>query len=135
MSISYVVDTAESFTAAFLMSSAPREKFGEPGVQDHDATGVLKWSVQVAVSAPAKGKRPAQSDVVAVTVTQPNDPSNDIVPGMPVVLDGLEVGASAPEKRDNGSIRGGRIFHTATGIRSAVPASSFRSSKSSEPAA
>ena len=133
MSISYVVDVSQSFTAAFLMSSAPREEFGKPGVQDHSADGTPKWSCDIAVTAPPKGKRPAQSDVVTVTVTQPSDPSNDITPGTPVVLEGLEVGASAPEKRDNGSIKGGRIFHTATGIRSAAP--SFRSSKSSEAAA
>ena len=98
MSISYVVDTTASFTAAFLMSSAPREEFGKPGVQDHDATGTPKWTVQVAVTAPAKGKRPAQSDVVSVTVTQPGDPSNDITPGTPVVLEGLEVGVQHPRR-------------------------------------
>ena len=58
MSISYVVDTAASFTAAFLMSSAPSEEYRKPGVQDHDANGVPKWTCSVAVDGAREGEAP-----------------------------------------------------------------------------
>ena len=38
------------------------------------------------------------------------------MPGMPVALTDLKVGASAPEMRGNGRITGGRMFFSATGM-------------------
>ena len=131
--LSYMIDAAASFTRALLMSAGPREEFGKPGSQEHAKDGTPKWSCSIAVSSPPVGAFPGQSDVIAVTVTQPNDPANDITPGTPVAFTDLRVGASAPAKRDDGRISGGKMFFSATGIRSAAP--SFRSSKSSENAA
>lgn len=129
--LSYTIDTAASFTLAILMSAGPREEFQKPGVQEHAKDGTPKWSCTIGVSSPPVGAFPAQSDMITVTVTQPNDPALDITPGMPVTLIDLRVGVSAPEKRDNGRIAGGKSFFQASGIRPAItPAAAPNGSKS-----
>lgn len=134
MSLSYVVDPAQSFTAVFFMSAVPRDEYQKPGSQEYSPDGTPKWTCQVAATTPQKGKRPPQSEVLTVTVTAARNPAGDIPQGSPVTLEGLEIGASAPEKRENGGgIRGGRIWHTATGISQAYTAS--RSSSKSADAA
>jgi hypothetical protein len=114
-----VIDTAATFTTAFLMASSSKDKFGSPGQQEYAKDGTPKWLCNVAVTFAAVGQMPPQSDILTITVTCPRDPGLDIDPGSPVSFEGLRVGVSDPEKRDNGSIRGGRQWFQASGIRPA----------------
>ena len=115
-----VIDARQSFSSMFFMGSQPRLEFGTER-QEVSATGEKKWTVDCAVTyIPVPGMRP-QSDVLTVTVTGPGtDPGLSIPPGSPVELDSLRVGVSAPEKRDNGRIAGGRAYFMASGIRPAA---------------
>lgn len=113
-----VIDAPRSFSSVFFMGSQPRLEFGTER-QEISATGEKKWTVDCAVTyIPVPGMRP-QSDVLTVTVTGPaSDPGLAIPPGSQVELEQLRVGVSAPEKRDNGRIAGGRAYFMASGIRS-----------------
>ena len=115
----FVIDSGRSFAAAFLMASAPKPKFGAPSEQEHSADGTPKWVAQVAVTFIPQGTMAPVSEVLTVTVTCPRNPGEDIPAGSPVVFDDLRVGVSAPEKRDNGTIRGGRLWYSAAGLRPA----------------
>jgi hypothetical protein len=119
-----------TFQSAIVMAVAPKEVFGQPGVQDKNSAGVLKWQAAVAVSYvpdPAGGMT-AQSEVLQITITSNTDPGANCPLGTQVTLDQLRVGLSPPEKRDNGSIRGGRLWFSAAGLR--PTATTYRSSKS-----
>jgi hypothetical protein len=118
----FVVDQAATFSTAVLMSTAPKERFGSPGVQDVSAEGVPKWAAMVAVTFTPNGSMAPVSDVLTVSVTQPANPADGMQLPAPVVFEGLRVGVNAPEKRDNGSIRGGRLWYAATGLRSSLMA-------------
>lgn len=116
----FVVDGPATFSTAVLMGTAPKEKFGSPGVQDVSAEGVPKWLAHVAVTfQPSNGMAPV-SDVLRVSITGPADPAEGLQLPAPVVFEGLRVGSSPPEKRDNGTIRGGRIWCSASGLRSSL---------------
>jgi hypothetical protein len=113
----FVIDYNQTFAAALLMSTAPKPKFGEDR-QDVAADGQPKWLAEVAVTfTGANGMKPV-SEVLTITVTGA-DPGKSVQPGSPVIFDGLRVGVNPPEKRDNGTIRGGRLWYSASGIRSA----------------
>jgi hypothetical protein len=118
----FVVDQAATFSTAVLMSTAPKERFGSPGVQDTSAEGVPKWAAMVAVTFTPNGSMAPVSDVLTVSVTQPANPADGMQLPAAVVFEGLRVGVNAPEKRDNGSIRGGRLWYAATGLRSSLHA-------------
>jgi hypothetical protein len=114
----FVIDHNQTFAAALLMSTAPKPKFGEDR-QDVAADGQPKWLAEVAVTfTGANGMKPV-SEVLTVTVTGA-DPGKTVQPGSPVIFDGLRVGVNPPEKRDNGTIRGGRLWYSAAGIRPAA---------------
>lgn len=117
------VNAAQTFATMLLMSAAQKTKFGteEP---DISKTGEKKWAVELAVTYLAEnGMRPV-SEVISVTVTGGDGVT--IAPGTPVEFDSLRCGVSAPEKRDNGRISGGKLYWMASGIRSA---SAYRPAK------
>lgn len=118
------IDAANTFAAALLMSAGPKPKFGSTtGEISTNAAGVPQYQAEVAVTYLAEPGRKPVSEVITVTITAPTDPTKDIVPGSPVLFDGLRAGVSAPEQRDNGKgIRGGKLWFSANGIRAAVPA-------------
>jgi hypothetical protein len=123
----FVVDTAATFASAICMGVIPREVFGQPGTQDRTAQGLPRWTCGVAVSyhADAASGITPPSEVLNITVNAAEDPGTSCPAGTPVAFEGLRAGVSAPEARQDGRIRGGRLFWSATAIR---PASSgFRS--------
>jgi hypothetical protein len=117
-----VVDANATFATMLLMSAAPKEKFQQPGVQDVSADGTPKWSAQLAVTYNAENGMAPTSEVLNVSITSHANPVDGIPPGSPVVPDGLRAGVNSPERRDNGSIRGGRLWYSATGLRSSLMA-------------
>jgi len=116
----YLIDH-NTFTTMIFMASAPREKFGESGVQEVNGAGVKKWSVDVAVTFPpvAAGMK-ASSEVMSVTLAADHDPAQGIPQGTLVLFHGLRLGISAPEKRDNGRVAGGKPYFMADAIRPAA---------------
>jgi hypothetical protein len=121
---SYVIDQAATFEQCFAMSASPRLKFGSTtGEQDTTRDGVLKWTVQAAVTIRSdRPEMPAQSDLINVSIAQAAYPLEGFGPGTPVAFEGLRVGTTPPEAGDNGRIRGGKLWFTCTGVRPAVPA-------------
>jgi len=110
------VSQQETFsTPPLVMSAGPKLKFGSDQ-QDITRNGERKWSVQVAVSYFADyGMRP-QAEVIEIGLTG-EDPTAAIQPGMPVQFDRLRCGVSAPEKTDEGRVRGGRLYWQADKVR------------------
>jgi hypothetical protein len=110
------VDQQATFASPPLcMSVGPRLKFGTD-VQDVTRNGEKKWSVQVAVSYfPEYGMR-GVAEVIEIGLVGA-DPAATIQPGMPVQFDRLRCGVSAPEKTDEGRVRGGRLYWSADGVR------------------
>jgi hypothetical protein len=117
-----VVDANATFATVLLMSAAPKEKFQQPGQQDVSADGTPKWVAQLAVTYNAENGMAPASEVLNVSIASHGNPADSIAAGSPVMPDGLRVGWNAPEKRDNGSIRGGRPWYSATGLRSSLMA-------------
>lgn len=113
----YVIDSAATFSTCVLLQTSAREKFGSPGVQDTSAEGVPKWAAAVAVTFTGQNGLTPVSDVLQVGITSPTDPAEGIQLPAAVTLVDMRLGVSSPEKRDNGSVRGGRPWHTAAGIR------------------
>lgn len=121
----FAVDAAATFKNAVLVNSGPKPKFGgSPGEQETNAAGVRKWIVQVAVTfTPTTPGLPEISELIAVTITDHANPGEGLAPGTAIVLDGLRVGINPPERTDKGGIKGGKLWYTATGLRSASAAS------------
>jgi hypothetical protein len=111
------IDSAATFSAMLLMSAGVKTKFGTDQ-PDISSTGERKYTVSVACTYNSEfpGMR-AQSEVIEVTVTGGADPSASIPPGTGVEFDRLRCGFSAPEKRDDGRLRGGRPYFMASGVR------------------
>ena len=110
-----VVDQPSTFsTPPLVMSVGPRLKFGTDQ-QDVTRSGERKWSVQVAVSYfPDYGMR-AVAEVIEVGLVGA-DPGVIVQPGMPVQFDRLRTGVTAPEKTDEGRVRGGRLYWSADAV-------------------
>jgi hypothetical protein len=121
------IDAANTFSAALLMGSAPKAKYGsKTGEISVNADGVPQYQVSVAVTYLPNGAGRVISEVIPVTIAAHQDPAKDIAAGTPVQLDGLRAGVSDPEVRDDGKgVRGGKIWYTATAVRPAV----FRQAK------
>ena len=117
-----VVDANATFATVLFLSAAPKEKFQSPGVQDVSADGTPKWVAQLAVTYNAENGMASASEVLNVSIASHGNPVDGIAPGSPVMPDALRVGWNAPEKRDNGSIRGGRPWYSAVGLRSSLMA-------------
>ena len=118
----FVVDMTATFKSAVFMTSQPKLKFGTQ-VQETNAAGAPKWTVELAATfTPGSPGMPETSELLKVTVTGGPNPGDGLNPGTPVLLEGFRVGTNPPEKRDDGRIQGGRLWYTATGLRSAVAA-------------
>jgi len=115
----FVIDQAATFATALLMGAQPKPNFGgHTGAQETSADGTPKWLMGIAVTFTQQSENIAPvSEVLTITVTSSRNPGENVPVGSPVVLEGLRVGISPPEKRDNGTIRGGRLWYSATGAR------------------
>lgn len=118
----YQIDGRATFAAMLLMSSGPRNEFGTDQ-QAVTQNGEKKWEAQIAVTFTAEPGRRAVSEVITVgLVGGADDPCGALIPGTPVEVEGFKIGVSAPEKRDNGRVTGGKAWFQATAVRSvAVP--------------
>ena len=107
----------DTFSAPpIALATMPRLKFGSTE-QDVSRDGEKKWTVQAAVTYVPEFGMKAVAEVIEVTVTGGDDPSAIIAPGTPVEFNRLRVGVSAPEKRDNGRVVGGKLYWMATAVR------------------
>lgn len=118
MAGTYMIDSQATFQAAILMATGPRVKYGSNGEQDITMNGERKWSAEVAVTFAAEAGRAPVSEVISVLLVG-QDPGQVVQPGTPVAFDGLRVGVSSPEKRDNGRVSGGKAWFSASAIRPA----------------
>jgi hypothetical protein len=124
----FAIDTAATFTTCMLVNAGPKPKFGAADQQETNAQGMPKWLLEVAVTfAPGAPGMPAISELIAVTVTGPHNPVEGVPAGTPITFDGLRAGLNAPEHGQNGRIRGGKLWYTATAIRPALASSGRRS--------
>ena len=122
----FAVDAAATFTSVVLINVAPKVKFGTTGQQEVNAAGVPKWSVDVAVTfTPTLAGMAAHSELITLTVTGAGQPGLGLNPGSPVALDGFRVGLNPPEMRDE-KIRGGKLWFSASGLRSLAVAQGSR---------
>jgi hypothetical protein len=134
----FAVDLAATFKSVLLISSGPKMRFGMSGQQETNAAGVPKWLVEVAATfTPTSPGMPETSELLRITVTDHANPGDGVNPGTPIVLDGFRVGTNPPEQKEGGGIRGGRLWFTASGFRSAAASamSARRPSSSGENAA
>ena len=120
----YAVDTAATFTATMLVSAMPKIRFGTE-VQETNAAGVPNWLIEVAATFAATGGFGAQTELITVTITDHAHPAQGLNPGSPVALEGLRVGLNPPEVK-NERLRGGKLWFTATGLRSFAAPSARR---------
>ncbi|MFD1502720.1 hypothetical protein [Streptosporangium lutulentum] len=133
MAGTFAIDSAQTFQFMIFMGCEEKNAFGSTD-QEKNAQGIPKWSLQFAVTFhPTPGMK-AISEVIAVTITQHGHPADGVPPGTPVELVGLRLGISSPEKNDKGSIRGGKPWYQASGIRPAQVATR-RGGKADEQAA
>ena len=118
------VDTDATFATLILMGITEKTKFGTD-IPEVSALGEKKYTAEVAVQYRAENGMRAVSEVISATITGGDHAAIlGIAPGSPVVLDGLRCGVSAPEKREDGRVRGGKLYFMASSIRPA--AASFR---------
>jgi hypothetical protein len=110
------VNTDATFATMILMGIAEKTKFGTD-VPEVSALGEKKYTAEVAVQYRAEGTMRPVSEVISATITGPGPDILSIPPGSPVELAGLRCGVSAPEKRDDGRLRGGRLYFMASSIR------------------
>jgi hypothetical protein len=119
------VDQA-AFTRFMVVEVEPKAD-RETGVQYTSKDGsARKWAVQVVASLPSRFD-PGRSDteVLTITVTSADDPRELIHEGDQAVFSDLTAGVMPPEQSaETGRIRGGKLFWTATGVRSRVAAKS-----------
>jgi hypothetical protein len=113
----------QTFATMILMGIAEKTKFGTD-VPEVSALGEKKYTAEVAVQYRAEnGMRPV-SEVISATITGgDHNAILGIAPGSPVVLEGLRCGVSAPEKRDDGRVRGGKLYFMASAVRLASASS------------
>ena len=122
----FIVDNS-TFASAIVMATAPREKFGEPGVHEVTKNGEKKWVAQVAVGYVADlNGITSPPEVISVGIIG-EDPGVACPPGTPVTFEQLRVGVSAPEQRErkdgNGMrVVGGKMFASAKAIKPAQQA-------------
>jgi hypothetical protein len=113
------VNADATFATMILMSIGEKMRFGtdQPEIS---ASGERKYTAELAVQyRPENGMR-AVSEVITATITGGDHHAIlGIPPGSAVELAGLRCGVSAPEKRDDGRVRGGRLYFMASAIRPA----------------
>lgn len=100
----------QTFSTMILMSIAEKTIWGtdQPEITK---SGERKYTAEVAVQyRPENGMR-AVSEVISATITGGDHAAIlGIAPGSAVTLDGLRCGVSAPEKREDGRVRGEALF-------------------------
>jgi hypothetical protein len=112
----FVIDQQQTFAGPpIALTTAPKLEFGT-AAQAVTRDGERRWVVQVACTYAAEPGMKVQAEVIEVTVNG-EDPSLTIAPGTPVEFNQLRVGVSAPEKRDNGRVVGGKPWYSAAGVR------------------
>lgn len=118
----FAVDYTATFTSAMLVSAMPKEQFGANGRQETNSQGVPKWTVEVAATftPTITGMKPL-TELISVTITDHAQPALGLNPGTPIAFDGFRVGLNPAELR-NEKLRGGRLYYSATGIRSLIAA-------------
>lgn len=109
------VDFNRTYDGAMLLAveaKMQRENKSDPKskmVQAHDADGVPKWSISLAVA--TKNFEQMKFETIQVTVTSPTKPYGAIPPGTPVTVENMVVGIMTASK-------GGFIkFYSADAIR------------------
>jgi hypothetical protein len=115
-----VVSIQPRMVVEFDQASGQRR---ETGIQATSKDGIeKKWTVEVVVSMASRwDSSRTESEVVPVTVTTAEDPAGLVTEGEQVVFDGLTVGVMPPEQGESGRIRGGKLFWSASGVRSRLP--------------
>lgn len=122
------VSTQQTFTTMLLLSAAQKMKFGTDQ-PDITKNGERKYAVEVAVTYLAEnGMRPV-SEVISVGLIGGDLPT--IAPGTAIEFDTLRAGVSAPEKKENGRVTGGKLWWQGSGLR---PAAAYRSTSKSDAA-
>jgi hypothetical protein len=119
------IDAGKTFATMLVMGISQKLKFGTDD-PDISVSGEKKWTAETAVSYLAEPGMRAVSEVISVTVTGGDNLATSITPGTPVEFTDLRCGVSAPEKRENGRIAGGRLYWMASGIRPAHGANGAR---------
>jgi hypothetical protein len=117
VSISIAVDVPNTFAVTVFMGCEPKTDFNTGEIQrvKRDPSKI-KWAVSIAAqTVPLDGQR-ARPETMSVTIPAESDPAEGLVPGTPVDLIGLRQGSMDPELED-GKVRGGKPFWSATGIR------------------
>ena len=111
------VDVRATFAAMLVMSVSEKMVFGTDQPEITKA-GERKYTAELAVTFHAENGMRAVSEVIPVTITGGDHQAVlSIPPGSVVQLDRLRCGVSAPERKDNGRISGGKPFWMASGIR------------------
>lgn len=111
------VDTRATFQTLLLMSIGEKLKFGTD-VPEVSANGEAKYTAELAVTyRPENGMKPVSEVITATLTGGDRNAILSIQPGSLVEVTGLRCGVSAPEKRDNGRISGGRLFWMLGSIR------------------
>ncbi|HEU4966361.1 MAG TPA: hypothetical protein VFT53_02675 [Candidatus Saccharimonadales bacterium] len=111
----YAIDFSRTFGGAMLLGVEPKMQRADknnpasPMEQARDKTGVLKWTATLAVQ--TKSFENTKFETIPITVVSPNKPFEAIVPGSPVVVEGLELGIM-PQARGGFS-----VFYSAEAIR------------------
>ena len=122
----HAVDITATFTSMMLVNSMPKLKFGSESVQETNAAGVPKWSVDLAVTyTPTVAGMRAESELITVTIADHANPAQGMNPGSPVALEGMRVGLNPAEVK-NERLRGGKLWFTATALRNLAPPASRR---------
>lgn len=118
----YAIDFPKTFGGAMLLGTEPKMQRADKNdpksqqVQAHDKEGVLKWTVTLAVQTTSFDT--TKFETIAITVTSPNRPCEGVQPGMPVMVEGMELGIM-PNQR-----AGFSVFYSASAIHPLHPAPS-----------
>lgn len=120
------INAQQTFSAMLLLSATQKMVFGKPDEPDITKAGEKKFAIECAVTYLAENGMKPISEVISVGIIGGDLPT--IPPGTAIEFDSLRAGVSAPEKRDNGRISGGRLYWMGSGVR-AVSAS-YRAPKS-----
>lgn len=119
MSGNVTVDLRSTFAAMILMGIGEKMQFGT-AIPETTRDGERKYTAEVAVTYHAEGVMKPVSEVISVTITGGDHGAILGIPvGSLVSVDRLRCGVSAPEKREDGRVRGGKLYWMASGIRPA----------------
>lgn len=111
------VDLRATFATMILMGITEKMKFGTE-IPEVSASGERKYTAEVAVTYHAENNMRPVSEVISVTITGGDHQAILSIPaGSVISFDRLRCGVSAPEKREDGRVRGGKPYWMASAIR------------------